>query len=116
MGSGTALFHEALGFDPPVQGRVPVEPQTPSGLSATGSSKGVTELSFNGNNAPGRVTYLISARTGDSDAFFIIGSSRRQRFKHTGAKPGVPVLYRVHAQASRGRLSDWSNEATIYKE
>ena len=108
--------YDALGLDPPVKGRTPVKPQRPLQLSVTGTSNGVAELRYKGNNNPGRVTYQIWARIGGTGPFHIIGFSRRQRFKHTGAKPGIPILYRVRAQAARDQFSAWSNEATIYKE
>ncbi len=107
---------DALGFDPPVLTRSPVTPQTPVRLAATGFSNGVNILRFTGNNSPGRVTYVIEAKMADSPGYSIIGMSKSQRFKHTGFIPGVPVQYRVYAQAARGTVSASSNEAVIYRE
>ena len=107
---------DAVGFDPPVIGRTPVTPQKPLELSAKGFSNGINELSFTGNNLSGRVNYIIEGRIADASRFTIIGVSRRQRFKHTGVKPGVPILYRVHAQSARGLVSACSNEAVVYRE
>lgn len=107
---------DAVGFDPPVIGRRPVIPQTPFELAATGYSNGVNALRFAGNNGPGRVAYTVEAKIADSPLYAIIGTSKSQRFKHTGVKPGVPIQYRVRAQAARGAVSDWSNEAAVYRE
>jgi hypothetical protein len=107
---------DAVGFDPPVIGRRPVTPQTPFELAATGYSNGVNALTFAGNNLSGRVTYLIEAKIADSPTYAIIGTANGQRFKHIGVKPGVPVQYRVRAQAARGMVSSWSNEAAVYRE
>jgi len=108
--------YDAVGFDPPVIGRTAVTPQRPLELSARGFSNGINELSFTGNNLSGRVNYIIEARVADAARFTIIGVSRRQRFKHTGVKPGIPVLYRVYAQSARGSVSQCSNEAVVYRE
>jgi hypothetical protein len=114
-GLGCAL-HEfvAVGFDEPVIGRHPVVPQIPQELSATGYSNGVNMLRFSGNNGAGRVTYTIEAKIGDSPTYAMIGTSKSQRFKHINVTPGMPVLYRIRAQTSRGWVSNWSNEAAVY--
>jgi len=108
--------YDAVGFDPPVIGRTPVTPQKPLELSAKGFSNGINELRFTGNNLAGRVNYIIEARVADAARFSIIGVSRRQRFKHVGVRPGVPILYRVYAQSARGLVSQCSNEAVVYRE
>lgn len=115
IGSETHEF-DAVGFDPPVVGRTPVTPQKPLELSAKGFSNGVNELRFTGNNLSGRVNYIIEACVAEAAEFTIIGVSRRQRFKHTRVKPGVPILYRVYAQSARGLASPFSNEAVVYRE
>ena len=111
--SGSHEF-DAVGFDPPVIGRRPVTPQPPLELSATGYSNGVNALGFTGNNSAGRVLYIIEAKVADASKYSMIGTTKAQRFKHTGVKPGVPCQYRVRAQAARG-VSDWSNEAVVYR-
>jgi hypothetical protein len=106
--------YDAVGFDPPVIGRRPVIPLTPIELAARGFSNGVNELSFVGNNLAGRVAYLIEAKAGESLVYTIIGTTKAQRYKHHGVKPGVPIQYRVRAQAARGTMSECSNEAAVY--
>jgi hypothetical protein len=108
--------YEVIGFDAPVRGRKPIRPKRPTGLSVTGYSNGLNLLKFKGNNRPGSVTYVIEARIGDAEDWAIIGISQKQSFRHTGVKPGVPVLYRVRAQAARGTMSADSNQAGIYRE
>ena len=114
IGSETHEF-DAVGFDPPVIGRTPITPEKPHALSARGFSNGINELRFTGNNLSGRVNYIIEARVADAVQFTIIGVSRGQRFKHTGVKPGVAILYRVYAQSARGLVSQCSNEAVVYR-
>jgi hypothetical protein len=111
--SGAHEF-DAVGFDPPVVGRHIVTPQRPTELAATGFSNGVNELKFAGNNVPSSVTYVVEARAGDAARYTIIGTSRKQSFKHTGVRPGEPIQYRIRAQAARGMVSSWSNEAVVY--
>jgi len=94
--------YNALGFDPPVKGRHPVTPQMPLGLSATGYSNGVNRLRFTRNNLAGRVIYVVEAKIADSSQYAMIGFTRSQKFTHRGVSPGVPVQYRVYAQAARG--------------
>ena len=106
---------DAVGFDPPVIGRHIVTPQTPAELAATGFSNGVNVLRFAGNNAPSSVTYVIEARVADAARYTIIGTSRKQSFKHVGVRPGEPIQYRICAQAARGMVSAWSNEAGVYR-
>ena len=107
---------DIVGFDPPVIGRRPVIPQTPGELAAVGYSNGVNKITFAGNNGPGRVLYLVQAKSPDTPGYTIIGSTKAQRFAHTGVRPGVPVQYRVLALAARGQMSAPSNEAGVYRE
>jgi len=106
---------DAVGFDPPVRSRRVVEPERPDALAVEGFSNGVNKLSFNGNNTPNTVTYIIEAKIGDTPGYAIIGASKAQRFKHERVTPGLMYRYRVRAQAARGRVSDWSNEAVVYR-
>jgi hypothetical protein len=89
-------------------------PQAPTGLAASGFSNGVNILKFSGNNVPGTVTYIVEARLGPAEPYTIVGTSTKQSFKHFGVVPGQYYRYRVRAQASRGMVSDWSNEGVIY--
>jgi hypothetical protein len=115
LGSEANEF-DAVGFDPPVTVRQSVNPQMPTNLSAAGTSNGVNKLRFTGNNRPSYVTYVIEARVGDSEDYVMIGTTRKQRFKHENVTPGVPIQYRIRAQAARGVLSPFSNEAVVYRE
>ena len=88
----------------------------PTKLSVAGYSNGVNKLRFSGNNLPSSVTYIIEAKTGDSPQYVMIGTSRKQSYEHKGVRPGEPVLYRIRAQAARGMVSPYSNEAVVYRE
>jgi hypothetical protein len=110
-----AAQFDAVGFDPPVRTRQIVTPQTPSELAVTGYSNGVNSLRFVGNNKPNSVRYIVEAKIGGSQQYAIVGVSKSQRFKHLGVTPGIPYQYRVQAQAARGSISDWSNEAMVYR-
>jgi hypothetical protein len=106
---------DAVGLEPPAQRRRMVHPQTPTELSATGFSNCVNILRFTGNNLPNRARYLIEAKIGESLDFAIVGVSKAQKFKHLGVTPGVEYQYRVYAQTARGQVSDFSNEAVVYR-
>jgi hypothetical protein len=112
--SGESEF-DAIGFDPPARQRRIAEPQTPTELSVVGYSNGVNDLKFTGNNTPNSVRYLVEAKVGDATDYVIIGVSKAQRFKHAGVTPGVKHQYRIYAQTTRGKVSDWSNEAVVYR-
>jgi len=109
-----AADYDAIGFDPPVETRTIVTPQTPTELAATGYSNGINQLTFVGNNPGGSVTYVIEAKIGDTAPYVIVGTSTKQAFKHTGVIPGQFYQYHVRAQAARNQVSDWSNEAVVY--
>src|SRR4051812_13546375 len=83
LGSPASQF-DIVGFAPPVIGRRPVTPQTPVELAAVGYSNGVNRLSFTSSNAAGRVVFLVEAKVADSPNYTIIGTTRSQRFSHTG--------------------------------
>jgi hypothetical protein len=109
-----AADYEVLGFDPPAETRSIVIPETPTDLAAVGYSNGTNQLKFNGNNGPGTVTYAIEAKIGDTAPYVLVGTTQNQKFKHTGVTPGQFYQYHVRAQAARGLVSDWSNEAVVY--
>ena len=106
---------DAVGFDPPVRSRRIVNPQRPGELSVTGFSNGVNSLKYAGNNTPNSVRYIIEAKTAGSERYTMVGVSKAQKFKHIGVTPGVFHQYRVRAEAARGLVSDWSNEAVVYR-
>ncbi len=109
-----AAQYDAVGFDPPVKGRQMVKPKVPFDLSAAGYSNGVNVLKYDSRDTPNTVAYIIEAKIGDADRYQIVGTSKNRSFKHTGVKPGVQIQYRVGSQATRGGLSEWSNEAVVY--
>jgi hypothetical protein len=106
--------YDAIGFDAPAEFRSVVMPQTPTGLAGTGYSNGINVLTYQGNNVAGSVTYVIEAKIGDTAPYVIVGTSTKQSWKHIGVTPGQFYQYRVRAQAARGLVSDWSNEAVVY--
>ena len=105
----------AVGFDPPVRSRRFIQPQTPEQLSVTGFSNGVNVLRFLSNNTPNTVTYIVEAKTAGSERYSIVGASKNHSFRHTGTRPDTFYQYRVRAQSTRGGVSDWSNEAVVYR-
>jgi hypothetical protein len=106
--------YEALGFDPPDTTRTPTQPKDPSDLVAVPLSVGRNELRFKGNNPTGRITYVFEAKIGDTAPWAIVGTSTAQKWIHEGVIRGEYSDYRVRAQASRGVVSGWSNEAVCY--
>jgi len=114
VGSPADQF-DAVGFDPPVRSRRMVMPQTPQQLAVTGFSNGVNALRFVSNNTPNTVTYIVEAKTTDSESYTIVGVSKNHSFRHTGIRAGTFYQYRVRAQSRRGGVSDWSNEAVVYR-
>jgi hypothetical protein len=109
-----AAEFDAVGFDPPAEGRSIITPQTPTQLAAAGYSNGVNVLRFTGNNVPGTVHYIVEARIGDDEEYRMVGTCTKQLFRHFGVVPGRFYQYRICAQASRGMVSTWSNEAVVY--
>ena len=106
---------DAVGLDAPAQRRRMVEPRVPGGLSAAGFSNGVNLLRFTGNNLPNLVRYIVEAKNEPGADYAIIGVTKAQKFKHENVVPGVAYQYRVYAQTTRGRVSDCSNEAVVYR-
>jgi len=106
---------DAVGLAPPAQRRRMVHPETPTELSASGFSNCVNILRFTGNNLPNRARYLIEPKIGDASEYVIVGISKAQRFKHMEVTPGVQYQYRIYAQTARGQVSDFSNEAVVYR-
>jgi hypothetical protein len=106
--------YDAIGFDPPSDVRNIVMPQTPTDLAATGFSNHTNVLNWVGNNAGGSVTYAIECKIGDTAPYVLVGLATKQSFKHIDVTPGQFYQYHVRAQAARGLVSDWSNEAVVY--
>ena len=106
--------YKAAGFEPPAERRRMVMPEAPTRLTATRQLNGVNLLEFEGNNAPGSVNYIVEGRTEGQPEYAMIGSTTKQSFKHTNPIDGALYRYRVHAQASRGQTSGYSNDAAVY--
>jgi hypothetical protein len=106
--------YEALGFDPPDTTRSIITPQTPTNLVAVPNAPGSNNLTWDGNNPVGRITYVIEARIGDTLDWAIVGTATAQKFKHAGVVSGQVYNYRVRAQGSRNQTSEYSNIAVCY--
>lgn len=104
----------ALGYDMPVFTPGTIIPLTPTDLAAFGYSNGINKLSWAGHNTPGSVTYVIEAKIGDTAPYVVVGTTRQQKWDHTGVTPGQFYQYRCRAQAARNVVSAWSNEAVVY--
>jgi hypothetical protein len=100
----------AVGFDPPAHSSA-VVPEAPTELAVRWTKEGIPVLTWNGNNAPGRVNYIIEAAI-DGD-YRIVGASTKQKFKLEHFVPGKPHRYRVYAQSAKRGRSDPSNETVI---
>ncbi len=85
----------------------------PTNLSAFGYSNGVNQLRFEGNNKPGRVTYEIWRRQGDSGEWRLHAATKRQSYLDSGVTPGQYYEYRVRARAA-STVSNYSNSAVVY--
>jgi hypothetical protein len=110
----SADVYDVVGFDPPAVSRQMVIPVAPTRLAGFGYSNGVNRLTFQGNNQPGSVVYIVEAKTEGDGPFAMIGTCTKQSFKHTGIRPGQFYRYRIRAQASRSQFSDYSNETVVY--
>jgi hypothetical protein len=105
----------AVGLAPPAARRKMIEPQTPAGLSASGYSNGVNRLRFIGNNQPNTVRYIVEARRAHAVEYEPVGVTNAQKFEHHNVVPGDQYQYRVYALTTRGRISNPSNEAVVYR-
>ena len=105
--------YDLCGFDfrEPVAG--PYIAQAPTDLSASGYSNGVNLVKFKGNNRSGAVVYEIWRRQGDSGAWGLLATTRKQSFTDTPVTPGQFYEYKTRATASRS-ISHFSNSAVVY--
>jgi len=90
-----------------------VVPVPPADLKAEGTQSGTNLLDWkNGGNKPGTI-YVIEKKLKDDPEFSYVDVATATKYKHTGQKPGVFMLYRI--KAKRGKLlSEPSNEASVY--
>jgi hypothetical protein len=88
-------------------------PSAPLDLVATGTSDGTNSLKWNRNGNRQGTTYIIEAKSGDSNDWVMIDAVTRANYKHTNQTPGVKIQYRV--KAKRGdSVSGFSNVAIVY--
>ena len=104
----------ALGYDMPVFTRGTIIPLQPTDLAAFGYSNGINRLSWVSGNIPGTVTFVIECKIGDTAPYVVVGTTTQQKWAHEGVTPGQFYQYRTRAQAARGSVSPWSNEAVVY--
>lgn len=91
-----------------------VVPESPSNLAATGTSNGVNDIEWIGNNKSGSVVYELWRRHGDTADWSFLGLTRKQRSVDTPVKPGEYYEYKARAVAANGSMSPWSNTAVVY--
>lgn len=85
----------------------------PTDLVAVGTSNGVNQIRFNGNNKPSTVTYEIWRMHGDTAPWGIIATTRRQAYTDTPVTPGQYYAYKVRSVAATNQ-SNYSNVAVVY--
>ncbi len=66
-----------------------VEAQDPTDLSAFGYSNGVNQLKFKGNNRAGTVVYEIWRRQGDTGAWALLSTTKKQSFDDRAGDAGA---------------------------
>lgn len=91
-----------------------VVPAAPTQLSASGTSNGINELVWSGNNTSGSVVYEMWRRHGDEGDWGFLNLTKKQRLTDTPVTPGQYYEYKVRAVASNGTVSPWSNSAVVY--
>jgi hypothetical protein len=101
------------GFDYPFTTPSMYVAQDPTKLSATGFSNGINKVVFTGNNKPGVVVYEVWRRQGDTGAWMLHGTTKKQSFTDSGVTPGQFYEYRVRAVAAKN-TSNFSNSAVVY--
>lgn len=102
-----------LGLTAPPAPHVPVEPQVPTGLSATVDPQGVVHLKWEANGNKRGTTYVLQTREGSSGPWQYVASMTRRSHKDYGREAGVTRQYRVRAERAAG-VSMFSAAAIIY--
>lgn len=105
--------YDLCGFDFPTVASEVYIAQDPTDLSAVGFSNAVNKIRFIGNNKRGRVVYEIWRRHGDTAAWALHATTRKQSFTDTPVSPGQYYEYKVRAVASKP-VSNFSNSAVVY--
>lgn len=104
--------YDLCGFDYPKVRSINI-PVAPTGLSGDGTSNGVNNLVYSGNNPQGGVVYEMHRRSGDEGPWALLGTTTRQKYKDTPVTPGQYYEYKVRAVNSNGQ-SDFSGSVVIY--
>lgn len=104
--------YDLCGFDFPTL-RSTYEAVDPTKLSAFGYSNGVNVVRFSGNNKPGQVIYEVWRRHGDTAAWALHATTKKQSYTDTGVTPGQYYEYKVWAVAAKS-VSNFSNSGVVY--
>ena len=105
--------YDLCGFDYPSAASGAYEAQDPTDLSAFGFSNGINKGKFAGNNKRSSVVYEIWRRQGDTGAWVLHATTKKQSFTDTPVTPGQYYEYRVRAVAAKS-ISNFSNSAVVY--
>jgi len=105
--------YDLCGFDSrsPVIG--PYVPADPTELSAFGYSNAINIIKWRGNNRSGSVVYELWRRQGDTGAWALLATTKKQTFTDAPVTPGQYYEYKARARASK-TISHFSNSAIVY--
>lgn len=87
-GLATKDQYDLCGFDYREFSTGPYQAQDPTELSAFGYSNGVNAMKFRGNNNLNSVVYEIWRRHGDTAAWALLATTKKQSFTDTPVTPG----------------------------
>jgi len=105
--------YDLCGFDLRSPGVGAYVPQDPTELSAVGFSNAVNVIKWKGNNRSGSVVYELWRRQGDTGAWALLATTKKQTFTDTPVTPGQYYEYKTRARAARS-VSHYSNAAVVY--
>lgn len=104
---------DLCGFDFRAAQSGPYVAQDPTELSAFGFSNGVNQIKFKGNNRVNSVVFEVWRRQGDTGAWALLATTRKQLFTDSPVTPGQYYEYRVRAKAAKS-ISHFSNSSVVY--
>ena len=104
---------DLCGYTYPFGPRPRVIPAAPTDLSAEGSSNGLNQGRFTGNNNYGSVRYEIWRREGDEGAWMLLKTTTKQSFSDEPVTPGQYYEYKCRA-VSATDVSAFSGTAVVY--